>query len=105
MIKSIQVATDGFYHDTGARPIHWYTMDVILGEQSTLFATSKPFSQMGFYGWENWPIFQKKTSPLSMVFSSRVMYDMFNCMDIQGNGANIVFLKNSSGRWQAWKSA
>lgn len=78
----MQVATDDCNHDTGARLIHWYTMDVISGGQSTLFATSKLFLQTEFYGWENWPRLQRKTSLPSMVFSCRVMCDIINHMYI-----------------------
>jgi hypothetical protein len=78
----MEVDTDDCDHDTGARLIHWYIMDVISGEQSMLFATFKLFSQTEFYGWENWQRLQRKTSLPSMVFSCRVMYDISNHMYI-----------------------
>lgn len=47
-------------------------MGVILDELFMLFATSKPFLQMASYGWENWPIRQKKTLLPSMLLSCSV---------------------------------
>lgn len=48
-------------------------MVVILDERYTLFATSKPSSPVGFYGWENWLRLQRKISPLSMFVFHGVM--------------------------------
>jgi hypothetical protein len=53
-------------------------MVVILDERYMLFATSKPSSPMGFYGWENWLRLQRKISPLSMFVFRRVMCRISN---------------------------